>query len=135
MSSVTVTYYHQHDQKRKSNQNYAKSPVRKKKCVRRKLDQIQKAWKAKVEDKEQGSTYQSQMAAPEVTRTETERNGGVQGASILFCKACVCYGHQQRTSKKCTQNPSSKLYQGTYVDSVRRLLVYVVSKYSYYILQ
>jgi hypothetical protein len=76
--------------------------------------------------------YQSQMVAPKVTGTEAKTNHGVQGASIAFCKSCRCYGHQRRTSKKCTQNPRSKLYQGTYVDSVRRLLLCVVSKYSYF---
>jgi hypothetical protein len=115
------------------------SPERKKKCGRRKLDQIRKAWKAEVEDKAQGHTYQSRMMALTVTGTEAGMDdagmdNGVRGASIAFCKACGCYGHQRRTSKKCTQNRSSPLYQGTYryVDSVQILLLWVVSKYSYF---
>ncbi len=36
MSSVMERYYQQHDGKRKCNQNYAKSPARKKKHERRK---------------------------------------------------------------------------------------------------
>jgi hypothetical protein len=67
MSSITARYYKQHDQKRKRDKNYVKSPARKKKRARRKLDQIQKAWKAEGEDKEQGHTYQSRMLAPKVT--------------------------------------------------------------------
>jgi hypothetical protein len=139
MSTVTKRFYHQHDVKRKREQVYENSSERKKKRARRKLDQIRKAWKAEVEDKAQGHTYQSRMMAPTVTGTEAgmddaRMDNGVRGASIAFYKACGCYGHQRRTSKKCTQNPSSPLYQGTYryVDSVQRLLVCAVSKYSYF---
>jgi hypothetical protein len=78
MSSVTARYYQQHDQKRKRDRNYAKSPARKKKRARRNLDQIQKAGNAEAENKEQGHTYQSQMTAPKVLRgTEAETNDGV----------------------------------------------------------
>ncbi len=59
MLSVTARYYQPHDQKGKGDQNYANLPERKKKRARRKLDQIQKAWKVEVEDKEQGHMYQS----------------------------------------------------------------------------
>jgi hypothetical protein len=58
MLRVATRYYQQHDQKRRRNQ-YANLPERKKKRARRKLDQFQKAWKAEVEDKDQGHTYQS----------------------------------------------------------------------------
>jgi hypothetical protein len=139
MSTVTKRFYHQHDVKRKREQVYENSPERKKKRARRKLDQIRKAWKAEVEDKAQGHTYQSRIMAPAVRGTEAGMDdagmdNGVRGASIAFCKACGCYGHQRRTSKKCTQNRSSPLFQSTYryVDSVQRLLVCVVSKYSYF---
>jgi hypothetical protein len=100
MSTIRKRFYHQHDVKRKHKQVYENSPERKKKRARRKLNQIRKAWKAEVEDKAQGHTYQSRMMVPTVTGTEAGMddagmNNGVRGASIALCKACGCYGHQR----------------------------------------
>jgi hypothetical protein len=47
MSSVTARYYQQHDQKRKPDQNYAKSPAKKKKQTRRHLIRFKKLGKRK----------------------------------------------------------------------------------------
>jgi hypothetical protein len=117
MSKETETYFQQHDRKRKLDRDYAKTVERKKKRAKRKLDQIQSAWKSEAEDKQQGHTYQSCKAVPTVTGTEAATNGGVVGAIIPCCNTCGNYGHQRRTSKKCTHNPRNKdYYQGTYID-------------------
>jgi hypothetical protein len=91
-----------------------------------------KAWKTEIEDKANGHTYRLRMAAPTVEGIEVSPNGGAEESSTPFCKACGNYGHQRRTSKKCTKNPSNKHYQGTsYVDRLCKIVVCVVSKYSY----
>ncbi len=130
MSSVTARYYHQHDQKRKRDRNYAKTPARKKKRAKQQLDQIQKAWQSEVGDKDKGHMYQSRMAAPQVTGTHEETNEGVGGVSLPFCNACGCYGHQGRSSLQCAHNPRNKNHQGAYVHSVRGLVTCDVCKYS-----
>jgi hypothetical protein len=81
-----------------------------------KLEQIQKAWKTEVEDKAQGHTYRSRMSTPMVAGSQVTMDGGAGGGSTPFCRACENYGHQGRTSKKRTQNPSSEHYQGAYVE-------------------
>jgi hypothetical protein len=96
-----------------------------------KLEQIQKAWKTEVEDKAKGHTYQSRMAAPTIQGSQVRTNEGAGGRSTPFCRGCGNYGHQRRTSKKCTQNPSNPHYQGTYVERVREFVSCVGSKYSY----
>ena len=116
MSKETETYFQQHDRKRKLDADYAKTPERKKKRAKRKLEQIQSAWKCEVEDKQQGHTYQSRIAAPTVKGTGAATHGGEEGSILPFCNTCRNYGHQQRTSKKCPQNPRNIDTQGTYVD-------------------
>jgi hypothetical protein len=116
MSSKTEQYFQQHDRRRILDQNYENRPERKKKRVKRKLEQIYKAWKTEVKDKAKGHTYRSRIAAGTVTGPQVTMDGGAGGGSTPFCRACGNYGHQRRTSKKCTQNPSSKHYQGMYVD-------------------
>jgi hypothetical protein len=133
MSSKTELYFQQHDRKRKRDKEYvhAERPERKKKRAKRKLEQIQKAWTTEVEDKAKGHTYQSRMAAPTIPESQVRMNKGAGGSSTPFCKACGNYGHQRRTSKKCTQNPSNPHFQGTDVERVREFVSCVVSKYSY----
>ena len=131
MSSATKRYFQQHDRKRILDQNYANRPERKTKRAKRKLEEISKAWKTEVEDKANGHTYRSRMAAPTVEGIEVSPNGGAEESSTPFCRACGNYGHQLRTSKKCTKNPSNKHYQGTYVDRLCEIVACVVSKYSY----
>jgi hypothetical protein len=71
------------------------------------------------------------MAAPTVEGIEVSPNGGAEESSTPFCRACGNYGHQRRTSKKCTKNLSNKHYQGTYVDRLGEIVACVVPKYSY----
>jgi hypothetical protein len=111
--------------------DYANRPERKTKRAKRKLEEISKAWKIEIEDKANGHTYQSRMAAPTVEGIEVSPNRGAEESSTPFCRACGNYGHQRRTSKKCTKNPSNKHYQGTYVDRLCEIVACAVSKYSY----
>ena len=131
MSSETELYFQQHDRKRKRDKKYEEKPERMKKRAKRKLEQVQKAWKTEVEDKAKEHTYRSRMAAPTVEGIEVSPNGGAKESSTPFCRACGNYGHQRRTRKKCTKNPSNKHYQGTYVDRLCEIVACVVSKYSY----
>jgi hypothetical protein len=131
MSRKTELYFQQHDQTQKSSKEYAEKPERKKKRAKRKLEQIQKAWTTEVEDKAKGHTYRSRMAAPTIPGSQVKTKEGAGGSSTPFCKACGNYGHQCQTSNKCTQNPSNKQYQGTYVERVPELVSCVLSKYSY----
>ncbi len=71
MSSVTSKYYQQHDRKREWEKNYEKSPERKKNRARRNLEQIQASWKAEVEVKELGHTYESQIFSSDGVRTRS----------------------------------------------------------------
>ncbi len=129
MSSITATYNHQHDQKCKCDQIYVKSPARKKKRARRKLDQIQKAWQSEVGDKDKGHMYQYRMAAPQVTGTHAETNEGVGGVSLPFCNASRCYGPQRRSSIECAPKPRNQNHQVAYVHAVRALVTVDVCKY------
>jgi hypothetical protein len=133
MSSETELYFQQHDQKRKRDKECAEKPERKKKRAKRKLEQIQKAWTVEVEDKANVHIYRSGMAAPTIAGSQVRTNEGAGGSSTPFCKACGNYGHQRRTSKKCTQKPRNPHYQGTYVERVRKFVSCAVSKYSYYV--
>jgi hypothetical protein len=131
MTDETELYFQQHDRSRKTDKEYAEKPERKKKRAKRKLEQIQKAWTTEVEDKANGHTYRSRMAVPTTTGSQVGTNEGAGGSSTPFCKACGNYGHQRRSNKNCTQNPSNKHYRGTYVESVRKVVSCVVCKYSY----
>jgi hypothetical protein len=61
--------------------------------VKRKLEEILKAWKTKIEDKAMGHTYRSRMAALTVKEIEVSPNEGAEESSTPFCKACGNYGH------------------------------------------
>jgi hypothetical protein len=95
MSSATERYFQQHDQKRILDQNYANRPERRTKRAKRKLEEIQKAWKIEIDDKAKGHTYRSRMAAPTVEGIEVSTNEGAEESSTPFCKACGNYGHQR----------------------------------------
>jgi ribosomal protein L32 len=88
-------------------------------------------WKTEIEDKVKGHTYRSRMAAPTVEGIQVNPNEGAEESLTPFCKACGNYGHQHRNSKKCTQNPSNKHYQGTYVERLRKIVACALSEYSY----
>jgi hypothetical protein len=62
MSSVLTIHYGQHDQKRRADQIYAKTYVRRKKCTMMKLDKIRSAWTQEIGDRKNGHTYESRMA-------------------------------------------------------------------------
>jgi hypothetical protein len=122
MTSVTETFYRQHDKKRKADQAYTLKPERKKLRAKQKLENINKEWKKEIIDKRQGNTYRSKMMCPKVGLNEdgsiptvaqakgtTDKNGARK-----FCKACQNYGlHQRRTSLLCPKNPKSVHYVGT----------------------
>jgi hypothetical protein len=122
MSSVTKSFYRQHDKRRMADQAYKKSPGRKKIRAKQPLENIHAEWKKEVLDKQKGNTYQSAMTAPTAAAMENDSNekaGGKVGVARditkLFCKACQNYEHQRGTSKLCHQNPKSKYYKGTCV--------------------
>jgi hypothetical protein len=53
-------------------------------------------------------------------------------AQLHFVRHAGIMDISVRTSKKCTQNPSKKHYQGTYyVERLWEIVACVVSKYSY----
>jgi hypothetical protein len=140
MSTVTDTYYKQHDRKRKSSAAYKKRPDRRVIRAKRKLECISKEWKRQVQDRAEGSTYQSRVATGMESgvvksrpkkKKKSSSSGGVAD-SRKFCKTCQNYGHVRVSSMKCTRNPKSKNYEGKSVSCV--LLVYwgIWSKYPYY---
>jgi hypothetical protein len=66
MSSITGTYFLQHDKKRRADQIYAKKPAQRRIRAQQRLDNVNKEWNKEVLDKQDGNTYHSQMTAPQV---------------------------------------------------------------------
>ena len=109
MTNVARKYYQQHDRKRKSDREYATTKERRKRRAEKKLEMIRSVWKSEVEDKRDGHTYQSRMAAPKVTTRHGGRKKKDGDGSSPFCRACGNYGHSCRTSKMCPKNPRNNL--------------------------
>jgi hypothetical protein len=123
MTSATRQFFKQHDRKRKADRIGTQTPTHRAKRARFKLQKIQTAWKLEVLDKQKGHTYRSGVGAPKVDGTNLELAGDFGDASIKVCNACGNYGHQRRSSYKCPKNPRSKVYEGTHVSCLSRLIL------------
>jgi hypothetical protein len=117
MTEPTASFYREMDKRRLHDRTYTNTPEFRKKRAKRKMEMMKRDWKKEVEDKQQGHTYRSNMAAPSAPHAKKDAPSSSQpdgnktmgdGAAKkkrVFCNACQNYGHMRRTSKLCTKNP------------------------------
>ena len=111
MTAHTRTHFRQMDGRREKAKIYEKSDARKKVRSQKKLEKITKEWNKENKDKKTGDMYKPRMTAPKASsRKKKEKGDGANskdGRPVPFCKTCKQYGHQRKTSKKCTGPPST----------------------------
>ena len=115
MTTFNEAYYKQIDRKRGADKIIQASDEYRYNRSKRKIDKITTEWQKCIVDKLEGTTYESGIAGP---TGSNDKPAIVNQKPAALCKACGNYGHQRKSSSKCTMNPKNPYYvtpvAGTY---------------------